>query len=407
MIFDTEQYLRSRYKDYYQGHFVIADKPENREFGIGVFGKKISSRHLHFRTNYELNDYLRRETPFYVSCSMAYYKNPGARPMQAKEIFGSDLLFEFDADDLPTECKAKHDYWYCQKCDCSGTGRLETCPNCKANTKIFDYICDECIEEAKKQTKLLISVLISELGFKEEEISISFSGHKGYHIKIKSDKIYSLNQGERNEIIDYITKTGLSAKKIGYRYPKIIITDPLLKQDFRDYLEKNKTKDFLKFGLDANTAKNLIKNKEGVIRAFEKNVAFSLSFSDDKSKELWDKIMASFLAKIKMKQKLNIDANTTVDIFKIVRVPETIHGGSGLIAKSIKISELDAFEPFRDAYPFNKNGNIKIYIEKMPRLKLNGNYYGPYFKEPVDLPENIAIYLLAKGSADGIILWNN
>jgi len=404
MIFDTEQYLRSRYKDYYQNHFVSVPEVEKREFGIGVYGKKISNRHLEFKNNYELNDYLRREVPFYVSCSVGYYRKPGARPMQAKEMEGGDFIFEFDADDLPTKCKDKHDYWYCAKCSCQGSGRLTTCPNCKSNTKIYDYICDDCLEETKKQTKLLISILINELGFKESELFLSFSGHKGYHIKIKSEKVYSLNQEERMEIIDYITKTGLSFKKIGYAYPHIRFLDLETKAKFSEFFKALKTKNFISMGLDKSAASKAVKYKQDILRGIEKHIAVSLAHDDEKSRIAWDKIIGTFLNKLRETSQLLIDANTSVDIFKIVRVPNTIHGGACLISKELKLSDLDSFSPFRDAYPFNKNGDIKIYIEKMPRLKLNGKEYGPYYKEPVELPENIAIYLLAKGAADGVIL---
>jgi len=404
MIFDTEQYLRSRYKDYYQNHFVSVPEVEKREFGIGVYGKKISNRHLEFKNNYELNDYLRREVPFYVSCSVGYYRKPGARPMQAKEMEGGDFIFEFDADDLPTKCKDKHDYWYCAKCGCHGSGRLTTCPNCKSNTKIYDYICDDCLEETKKQTKLLISILINELGFKESELFLSFSGHKGYHIKIKSEKVYPLNQEERMEIIDYITKTGLSFKKIGYAYPHIRFLDLETKAKFSEFFKALKTKNFISMGLDKSAASKAVKYKQDILRGIEKHIAVSLAHDDEKSRIAWDKIIGTFLNKLRETSQLLIDANTSVDIFKIVRVPNTIHGGACLISKELKLSDLDSFYPFRDAYPFNKNGDIKIYIEKMPRLKLNGKEYGPYYKEPVELPENIAIYLLAKGAADGVIL---
>lgn len=404
MIFDTEQYLRSRYKDFYQNHFITVDSIEKREFGVGVLGKKIANRHLEFKNNYELNDYLRREVPFYISCSTAYYKKPAARPMQAKEIEGSDFIFEFDADDLPTKCKDKHDYWYCVKCDCYGSGRLMACPNCKSNTKIYDYVCDECLEEAKKQTKTLISILINKLGFKESEIFISFSGHKGYHIKIKSEKIYSLTQDERMEIIDYITQTGLSFKKIGYSYPHIKFSSQEIKDKFLEYLEAQKTRDLIAAGIDKHFAAKVIKHKKNIEKGLERGVVASISHKDKKNMEIWNKIFSKFIGKLKEDNQLLIDANTSVDIFKIVRVPNTIHGGSSLVAKELKFKELDGFSPFRDAYPFNKNGNITVYIEKMPQLKLDGKYYGPYYKEPVELPENIAMYLLAKGAADGIIL---
>ena len=41
------------------------------EFGTGTFGKKISSRHLSFRSGAELNSFLREARPFFISYSPA------------------------------------------------------------------------------------------------------------------------------------------------------------------------------------------------------------------------------------------------------------------------------------------------------------------------------------------------
>ncbi|PIU02987.1 MAG: hypothetical protein COT55_00570 [Candidatus Diapherotrites archaeon CG09_land_8_20_14_0_10_32_12] len=404
MIFDAEQYLKSKYKGFYQNHFITVDNIEKREFGIGIFGKKIANRHLEFKNNYVFNDFLRREAPFYVSCSVAYYNKPSARPMQAKELMGSDFIFEFDADDLPTACKNRHDLWFCANCNCYGTGRLETCPNCKGNTKIEDYICDECLNETKKQTKNLIDILINELGFKKEEISVSFSGHKGYHVKIKSEKVSKLTQEERNELIDYITKTGLSNKRIEYKYPHFNAGGEIRKK-FTEFILRQKTKDLVKVGIIPGFAQKVVKNRKDIVSTLEKRkILISILGNDDKNKELWDKIINLFLGELKFESKLGIDTSTSIDIFKIVRVPNTIHGGAALISKQIPLDQLDAFSPFVDAYPFNKNCNIKIYIGKLPQILIAGKPYGPYYKQLVELPENIALYLLAKGAADGVIL---
>ena len=404
MIFDTEQYLKSKYKEFYKNHFVTVDNVDKREFGIGIFGKKIANRHLEFKNDFLFNDFLRRETPFYVSCSVAYYNKPAARPMQAKELIGSDFIFEFDADDLPTECKNKHDIWFCANCDCYGSGRLETCPNCKGNTKIEDYICDSCLEETKKQTQMLIDILINELGFNKKEISVSFSGHKGYHVKIKSEKISKLTQEERNELIDYITKTGLSHKKIDYKYPHFNADDETRKKLIQ-FISNKKTKDLVASKIIPGFAQKFIKSKKMAIELLEKRkILISILGNDEKNEELWNKIISLFLESIKQSNMLNIDTSTSIDIFKIVRVPNTIHGGAGLISKSIPLEELNDFSPFRDAYPFNKNGNIKIYVKKLPQISIKGKLYGPYYKQLVELPEDIAIYLLAKGAADGVIL---
>ncbi|HZX34388.1 MAG TPA: DNA primase catalytic subunit PriS, partial [archaeon] len=73
-----------------------------REFGTGTFGKKISSRHISFRSSAELNSFLREKQPFFISYSPALYERPSSTPMGNKGLIGADLVYEFDADDLKT-----------------------------------------------------------------------------------------------------------------------------------------------------------------------------------------------------------------------------------------------------------------------------------------------------------------
>ena len=78
---------RGHYVHFYVPHYSARDYQK-----IGAhekdseFGKKISSRHLSFSNNDELNFFLRTEVPFYISCSTAFYKFPAARPMEAKQF---------------------------------------------------------------------------------------------------------------------------------------------------------------------------------------------------------------------------------------------------------------------------------------------------------------------------------
>jgi DNA primase small subunit len=409
MIIKAEEYLTSKIKEYYEKTFIEINDVERYEFGYGVYNRKIANRNIQFKDNYDLNEFLRNKTPFYLSKSIAKYEYPEASPTTAKNMLESDFMFEFDADDIPTACKKIHDSWFCEKCGAEGKGHIMKCPECNYKTKLSEWICDKCLDATKKQTKRLIKILIDELGFKEEELSINFSGHKGYHIYISSNKIKHLKKNERLELIDYISESGLNFKEIGFvennkgslvykglnygkgikylNLVKAIITDAN-SENIEEYLLENTSKIVIN---------KLLKNKLEIITLLDKNEFYKLK---TKSEDIW----YTFLEKIKEKQKLYIDKQTTIDIYKILRVPNTIHGGAMLLAKTIELSKLDEFNPFEDAKLPSNEKTLKIHLKKVPKLLLNRTYYGPYNNEIVELPYEVGLYLVAKGAGNEIIL---
>jgi len=131
----VKTFLESKLKEYYNKEYIVVDNIRKREFGYGVFGRKIANRNLSFNNDKELNQFLRIQHPFYFSYSVAYYKYPNAK-LNKKKYLGGDLVFEFDADDIPTKCKkilqvaimtledGKCNNAYKLKCFCNGKPHL-------------------------------------------------------------------------------------------------------------------------------------------------------------------------------------------------------------------------------------------------------------------------------------------
>jgi len=407
MIQKAEVYLKSKIKEFYENNFINVEHVEKREFGYGIYNRKILDRNISFKDDYDLNTFLREKTPFYLSYSVAEYQYPDAKPTSAKIIEKSDFILEYDADDIPTPCKKVHDSWECTKCDEKGKGNIDKCPKCNSRTKISEWICDKCIDATKKQTKRLYDILTKELGFKENEIKIYFSGHKGFHTKIISERISNLKQNERIELMDYITEEGINFKELGFiedNKGSIIFKGKRIGKAqkylyfIKKILESNTTEELEKyFDLPKISLNKILKNKEEALKMLENNEFYK---PKKDSVDIW----YNLLEKLKESQRLYVDRQTTIDVHKILRCPNTLHGGAMLIAKELKINEIDAFNPFKDAIIQFDKDTLKIHLKKVPSLLLNNNIYGPYNNEIVELPANIALYLLAKGAADEIIL---
>ena len=209
-------FLQGKLKEYYSKNRVEAPQEIHaREFGIGDFGKKIAARHMSFETGDELASYLKEVGPPYISCSLSLYKFPAKTPMERKGQYASDLVYEFDADDIPTPCKGKHDSWKCGKCGASGKGASESCHSCLAPVKAVQWFCTECINEAKKQAIKLVSVLEDDFDA-GKFISVNFSGNAGFHVHVSGDCFGLLGKDARIELLNYLSMFEFQPKYAGF-----------------------------------------------------------------------------------------------------------------------------------------------------------------------------------------------
>ncbi|HLC78820.1 MAG TPA: DNA primase small subunit domain-containing protein [archaeon] len=399
-----ETYLRSLLRSYYE-KVQVNSVPDIafREFGYGEFGQKISARHLSFKSNSELNSFLSERAPFYISYSNARYELPAARPMEKKNLLGADLIYEFDADDIKTDCKQVHDSWACRSCQACGRGNIKECSKCGSGTVVDEWICSECLNETKRQTKNLLAVLQDDFGF-SSGIFVNFSGSKGFHTHVRPQSVQSLSKSARLELLDYITATNLNLEAMGFSFPAKGPGRCPLAASARGWSKKllDLSKGALE-GMQADhiavlgsislpAAEKLLKEKHTIINGMQRGVLGAASGVRA------DKFWKPFLTSLVLEQKLEVDRQTSVDINKIIRVPNTIHGSTGLVAKEISIPELAGFDPFKDAVVFSQN-EVALANVNSPKFSLSGQVFGPFKGESASLPEFAAFYLLARGSA--------
>jgi DNA primase catalytic subunit len=96
------------------------------------------------------------------------------------------------------------------------------------------------------------------------------------------------------------------------------------------------------------------------------------------------------------------DKMVTIDTSRLIRLPDSIHGGSGLLAKTV--IDLEKFDPLTDALAFGKNP-MKITIRrKVPVFDLGGEKLGPFEEGVIEVPEYAGMYLLLrlKDDADAV-----
>jgi DNA primase small subunit len=112
------------------------------------------------------------------------------------------------------------------------------------------------------------------------------------------------------------------------------------------------------------------------------------------SQEAW-KMLASRAAK---KQASLIDTVVTTDIHRLIRLPQTLHGKTGLKSVQVPAEKLQSFDPLRDAVAF-KEGTLQVFVNDAPLFRMEDEVFGPYSQELVEIPMAAAVYLLCKKAA--------
>jgi len=398
------EFLTRRFQSYYEKNTVSGPPGVSfREFGTGDFGKKIARRHLSFANSEQFNSFLRHQVPFFVSYSSAYYRFPANRPMDAKEWLHSDIVYEFDSDDLKTDCKQEHDSWQCKSCGTGGAGFVSACANCGSSAiAVSQWVCPECLRAAKKELLRLLFVLEHDFGF-HSDFAFNFSGSKGFHIHLRGEEVQNLSPKARIELLDFITGTNLDFESIGFVSKTGSLASVPLAQargwnkkillGVRDLILQSDAEALSVAGsVSTGMAQKVFAEREHVLESLSRGT-FPLTLGK-KSNGFW----RSILDFVSDQNRLAVDRQTSLDKFKIIRVPNTIHGETGLLARSFAREALESFDPLNESVVFSDKP-VSVLVKKSPKFFLSNQWFGPFESVETDLPEYAALFLLARGAA--------
>lgn len=372
----TLEFLRQRFSGYYQKEPIVPPSSlARREWGFLMFdtsGETRMRRHIAFGSSQEVGEYVRSFTPAHIYYSGAYYETPGAPTMDAKHWTGADLIFDLDAD------------------------------------HIVRGAYDLMLTRVREETIKLLAMLTDELGFSMDLIEVVFSGGRGYHIHVKDPAVRGWGSAERREMIDYVCGIGIDPGRF------LAASSPSPRGWRRRYIDA--MSEYLSWlqGLPAEEAMAEIERLDGVSEtAAERFLAAAPEMLrkiregvpvNQNDRVIWPVIRAlakapdgAFATRLKQKAAL-ADEPVTTDVKRLIRLPSSLHGGSGFRVTRLLPDELADFDPLVDAVVFGEK-DVLVDCAVKGSMKLLGNTYA-LEKSSFTVPEALAVFLCCRGMAE-------
>ncbi len=374
-------YLKKKFYEYYlKAEIEPPRRIERREFAFLFFNEDMMKRHISFKNKGWLLRYLKANVPAHVYYSSAYYGEPSANTMKEKKWMGADLIFDLDADHLPMAKKMTY---------------------------------EESLESVKEELKKLVSFLIDDFGFNEKDLSIYFSGGRGYHCHVHDKRVLDLGSQERREIVDYVTGRGIDYNHIvversiyGYGITRTIEISPSspgwrgrIARAIISFLEEIKN-------MERDDAIEKLMGFEGIGKKVASDIYDGLDdnrmalIKEGKIDQMASikRLLKPLMKELAVKLHSSTDEPVTADIKRLIRLPGSLHGKTGFRVTKVGIDALEDFNPLEDAIVFGDE-MVSIKVIKPFKVKLKGEEF--ILKEGVTkVPEYVAVFAIARKFAN-------
>ncbi len=254
----------------------------------------------------------------------------------------------------------------------------------------------------------LVEFLVEDFGIRSNEMHLFFSGHRGYHLHIISDNPKTIDDVQRKEMVDYVIALGLDPAEQGLyqdlledRHPIVVgpdLTDPgwrgRLARGVYQILTEWNERQLVELGFTRGAATQILKERETIKTEWSRKMLWS-SFQDKWriNEKVWRNIVEKAMRLVALPAR--IDTVVTTDIHRLIRMPETLNGKTGLKAAAVALDRLEEFDPFYEPVAFE--GTQKVQVTEAPQVRMRGEEFGPFADEQVELPLAVAILLIAKG----------
>jgi len=384
----TRAYLRGRFGDHYR-HTELTLPPEGneREWGYIPWTDGPGTTMVRHRSLLDLGDlesFLERERPRHVYFSAGRYDEPGAGSMGAKSWRSSDLIFDLDADHLPSVVLGEDSY-------------------------------KQMLTKCKDALLRLLDFLETDFGF--EDMTIAFSGGRGYHVHVRDEGIQHLERDARREIVDYV-------RGINLEFDALISEEAVGGEAGRKSPAQKRTlsttggwsrrahRHIVEFaeelvGMDDEAAIERLQEFEGIgegkasaaLNAARTNMA-ELRAGNIDVHPAFVQVAKLLMHEVVAEDNAPIDEPVSTDTNRLIRMPGSLHGGSGLAVRRIGREDVSEFDPLTDAVPETFVGHeITVEVTDGGLVELRGDSFTLEEREHT-VPEYVGVFLMARGRAE-------
>jgi len=381
----TLEFVRGAFAEFYQSHPVeLPDRFTRREFAFLLFGGHGMLRHLAFDRTERFQAFVEERVPQHAYYSSAYYQVPQAPKMQEKKWMGAELIFDLDSDHLPG-----------------------------AETMTYE----ESLALVKKEfEKLVGEFLLGDLGFSERYVSLYFSGGRGYHCHVKDPAVLDLDSSERRELVDYITGRDLQDSVIFHERAtgrrsygaqeyasgtSLQMPSPeepgwrgRISRGIIEIVEEITSSEdpvarLKDYGVKEKDAQRLVQDlSEDRVRRIRGGML-------DQSKTIRRFFLNSALRKTAVSLSAGeTDEPVTCDVKRLIRLPGSLHGKTGLRVVPIAVDGLERFEPLRDAVAL-PDTPVRVEVAAEASVTMKGERFS-LSPGAVEVPEYLAVFLCGR-----------
>jgi len=378
----TRAYLRGRFGDHYRRSELTPPPEANeREWGYIPWTDSPGETMIRHRSLLDmgnLEDFLARERPKHVYFSAGRYESPGASSMSEKTWRSSDLVFDLDADHLPSVTLGEDSY-------------------------------AEMLEKCKDALGRLLDFLDDDFGF--DDTTVVFSGGRGYHVHVRDETVQELGSDARREIVDYVRGIGLDHEFIqtsemrGGVSRRVVETGGGWGRRVHEHL-LGFVDDLL--AMDDDEARARLRELDGIGEGRAETVYGALE-SNAEALEAGNvelggvglrTLLDAFVDEVVEEQNAPIDEPVTTDVNRLIRLPGSLHGGSALEVQRIDRADLDDFDPLVDAVPETFVGHeINVDVTTPGAVELRGDSFNLQAGVRT-VPEYLGAFLMARGRAE-------
>lgn len=375
--------LSALFRSYYKRRPLrLPSDYARREFALQPWGLSTYIRHIEVLRVDELYRLIESKPPRHIYYSSARYESPGAKDMDSKGWVSSDLVFDIDADHLP---------------GCMDEAVRVTDKDAGVDTV---FTPDKCIEEAGFEALKLYDILVYELGMDKQRISIEFSGHRGFHLTVylsDEDEWARMDQQARRELVNYIK--AVDADLEAFENPVIETGRKRTRRRRLAPLPPVASMPDIR-GRVARIAARLALLRYGDKGCYE---FFMRSPPTPIGRVRGCTRLEELVEEAKTQIGVAIDEQVTVDTKRLIRIPYSLHGGTGLPVYPLTPDKLPDFKPGPWLSPFKDLDYMRVRaIVDTPVITVLGRSMRLRRGESYRLPAPHAVYLLCKGVVEPV-----